>query len=152
MKLKKGSAAARAYMAKIRAKRKISGTRKEKTLFDDRQTGGTNKKYDAVKKAKAPGKRTSATGKQYTERRANRSDRPGTLLGTGGAISSNTSVINLNNVGTELLRLEYKIQFFTQVAKNQNKTEKAETLKRKKLLTAQFKALKVYLNTRAKFI
>jgi hypothetical protein len=36
---------------------------------------------DLVRKAKAPGKRRSASGKIYYERRANRSDIPGTMLG-----------------------------------------------------------------------
>jgi len=36
---------------------------------------------DLVRKAKAPGKRRSASGKIYYERRANRSDVPGTMLG-----------------------------------------------------------------------
>jgi len=47
----------------------------------ERQTGVTNKYVDIKRKAKAPGKRTSASGKTYTERRANRSDKPGQMLG-----------------------------------------------------------------------
>lgn len=47
----------------------------------ERQTGVTNKYVDIKRKAKAPGKRTSASGKKYTERRANRSDKPGQMLG-----------------------------------------------------------------------
>ena len=47
----------------------------------ERQTGVTNKYVDIKRKAKAPGKRTSAKGKTYTERRANRSDQPGQMLG-----------------------------------------------------------------------
>lgn len=47
----------------------------------ERQTGVTNKYVDIKRKAKAPGKRTSAKGKTYTERRANRSDKPGQMLG-----------------------------------------------------------------------
>ena len=46
-----------------------------------KQTGTTNKAADIKRKAKAPGKRTSATGKVYTETRKNRTDKPGTLLG-----------------------------------------------------------------------
>jgi len=46
-----------------------------------KQTGKSNKAKDLQRKAKAPGKRTSAKGKVYTETRKNRSDKPGTLLG-----------------------------------------------------------------------
>jgi hypothetical protein len=46
----------------------------------DRQTGKSNTAKDATRQAKAPGKRTSSTGKVYYERRANRSD-AGLLLG-----------------------------------------------------------------------
>jgi hypothetical protein len=46
-----------------------------------KQTGKSNKAKDLQRKAKAPGKRTSAKGKVYTETRKNRSDKPGTMLG-----------------------------------------------------------------------
>jgi hypothetical protein len=46
-----------------------------------KQTGTSNRAKDLQRKAKAPGKRTSAKGKVYTETRKNRSDKPGTLLG-----------------------------------------------------------------------
>lgn len=39
-----------------------------------RLTGGSNKKVDSKRLAKQPGKRKSASGKVYTERRANRAD------------------------------------------------------------------------------
>jgi hypothetical protein len=45
-----------------------------------RQVGKSNTAKDATKQAKAPGKRTSAKGKVYYERRANRSD-AGFMLG-----------------------------------------------------------------------
>jgi hypothetical protein len=47
----------------------------------ERQTGATNKYVDVKRKAKAPGKRTSASGKTYYERRKNRTDKPGSMLG-----------------------------------------------------------------------
>jgi hypothetical protein len=85
MKLKKGSAAAKAYMAKIRKKRKVGAT--QTNLFDapkkPTQRGTSNKLIDSKRKAKAPGKRTSATGRKYHETRKNRSDVPGTLTGIG---------------------------------------------------------------------
>lgn len=46
----------------------------------DRQTGKSNTAKDATRQAKAPGKRTSSSGRVYYERRANRSD-AGLLLG-----------------------------------------------------------------------
>jgi len=46
-----------------------------------KQTGKSNKAKDLQRKAKAPGKRTSAKGKVYTETRKNRSDKPDTMLG-----------------------------------------------------------------------
>jgi hypothetical protein len=46
-----------------------------------KQTGTSNKTKDLQRKAKAPGKRTSAKGKVYTETRKNRTDKPGTMLG-----------------------------------------------------------------------
>ena len=45
------------------------------------QTGTSNAAKDRMRKAKAPGKRTSAKGKVYTETRKNRTDKPGTMLG-----------------------------------------------------------------------
>ena len=47
----------------------------------DRQTGKSNSAKDLQRTAKAPGKRTSAKGKTYYERRVNRSDKPGSLMG-----------------------------------------------------------------------
>jgi hypothetical protein len=57
------------------AYRSISGISKT------RQTGSTTTKADKKRKAKAPGKRKSAAGKVYYERRKNRSDRPHSLSG-----------------------------------------------------------------------
>jgi hypothetical protein len=54
-----------------------------------KQTGTSNKAKDLQRKAKAPGKRTSAKGKVYTETRKNRSDKPGTLLGQKNTIDRN---------------------------------------------------------------
>lgn len=51
-----------------------------------RQTGTSNKKADLQRKAKKPGKRKSASGRVYTERRKNRSDKPGMLTGMKAAV------------------------------------------------------------------
>lgn len=45
-----------------------------------KQTGKSNKDIDAKRKALAPGKRISKTGKIYFESRKNRSDLPGTKV------------------------------------------------------------------------
>ena len=54
-----------------------------------KQTGTSNKAKDLQRKAKAPGKRTSAKGKVYTETRKNRTDKPGTMLGQKNTIDRN---------------------------------------------------------------
>lgn len=59
----------------------VSGTKVKSTT---RQTGSSNIEKDFLKKAKVPGKRKSASGRTYYERRANRSDKPGSLLGIKG--------------------------------------------------------------------
>lgn len=56
--------------------------RKKKKLAPTRQSGSSNTVYDRRRKALPPGKRVSKkTGNVYYERRRNRSDRPGQLLG-----------------------------------------------------------------------
>lgn len=50
-----------------------------------RQTGSTNVAADKKKRALPPGKRKSASGKTYYERRANRSDK-GKLLGLNASV------------------------------------------------------------------
>lgn len=49
------------------------------------QTGSSTKKYDEQRKAKKPGKRKTAHGTVYTERRKDRSDMPGKLTGVSTA-------------------------------------------------------------------
>jgi len=71
-----------------KAKKQISAVVKKqaskKTAAASRQTKmkGRDIAKDLDRAAKAPGKRKSATGRTYYERRANRSDVPGTLLGS----------------------------------------------------------------------
>jgi hypothetical protein len=65
---------------KATAKKKLVSTRGA-----DRQTPGTpnnSLKRDANKNAMAPGRRTSKSGNVYYERRRDRSDKPGQLLGS----------------------------------------------------------------------
>jgi len=65
---KRGTAAGK----KATAKRAVSPTR---------QTGTSNLVRDRMKEALPPGRRVSAAGRTYTERRKNRSDMPGQLAG-----------------------------------------------------------------------
>lgn len=69
----------------IGATKKKAPAKKEVVKKEYRQTGTSNKFYDEQRTAKAPGKRKSATGKTYYERRRNRSDMPGTLAGVSMA-------------------------------------------------------------------
>lgn len=70
-----------------KAKKEISAVVKKqsakKTAASSRQTKmrGRDIARDLDRKAEAPGKRKSKSGRTYYERRANRSDVPGTLLG-----------------------------------------------------------------------
>ena len=56
---------------------------KKATATKAYQTGSSNKLYDSMRKAQGPGKRVSANGGVYYERRKNRSDMPGSVLGIG---------------------------------------------------------------------
>ena len=57
-----------------------TATKKKKlprvTKRSKRQTGVSNTKHDAQLPAMPPGRRLSKSGKPYTERRRNRSDKP----------------------------------------------------------------------------
>lgn len=75
--------------APAKKRRKVGKVARKKKATSFRQTGTSIKKFDKLVRAKAPGKRKSATGRKYYERRKNRSDVPGTLTGVGvGAIRS----------------------------------------------------------------
>lgn len=65
----------------------VSGMKKKS---EKRQTGTSVKSKDKLYEALPPGKRTTGKGKTkhtYYERRANRSDKPGSLLGIGRTIA-----------------------------------------------------------------
>lgn len=71
------------------------------------QTGSSNKVADRKIKAKSPGKRKSATGRKYFERRANRSDMPGTLTGVSSATLTSTLKTRLKDeLGKQLVKRE----------------------------------------------
>lgn len=65
-------------LAEARKKRGTTAAKKKpvkrKTMAAEYQTGKSNATYDIRRSAKKPGKRISATGRTYYERRANRSD------------------------------------------------------------------------------
>lgn len=62
-----------------KAHKKVGAVKKKKTKF--RQTGSSSTPADAMRRAKRPGKRKTASGSTYTERRKNRSDVPFSLTG-----------------------------------------------------------------------
>jgi len=138
---KKGSQAARDHMAKVRAAKKISGTKKKPPV---KQRGTSNIVKDKSLKAKPPGTRKSKSGLYYTETRKNRSDVKGKLLGIGD--------ISLNAIGAELYELEARINGL-KLKKKQVKTiqEKKEIQTQITEFNKQFNALRAYLNSRARF-
>jgi hypothetical protein len=78
----------------------------------DSQTGKSNTAKDLQRSAKAPGKRTSAKGTTYYERRANRSDKPGSLLGENFKyryISADTWRKTPNDYKTVINGVKYKM-------------------------------------------
>jgi len=79
---KRGTAAGK----KATAKRATSSTR---------QTGSSSTARDRARKALAPGRRVSRTGRVYYERRKNRSDKPGMLAGYNGWANWSTWNANL---------------------------------------------------------
>lgn len=146
-----------AAAAKSRAKKSKTGTskttaKKPATAAKSRtrnapgyQYGTSSKLYDERKKAQPPGKRTSATGRTYYEYRKNRTDAPGSLSGV--------TKITLQDIGAELLNLEFEInKMKAQKAAEKSIRAKKEIQAKISVYNAQFKALKAYLNTRAKFV
>jgi hypothetical protein len=94
-------AKAKAVKAKKPAAKKVAA---KKTASKTYQTGSSNKLYDKMKKSQGPGKRVSATGNVYYERRKNRSDMPGSVLGIGNI---NTNALqNLDYLIKELSKAE----------------------------------------------
>lgn len=63
-------------------------TAAKRTAPAGRQTGTSNTKKDVLRTAKLPGKRLSAEGNVYYERRRNRSDKAGSLAGAGVSLDS----------------------------------------------------------------
>jgi hypothetical protein len=169
MKFKKGSKEAKEYMASIRGMKKSAPKKKAakkaapkkaakkaapkkkavkkaapKKAAITKQYGTSNRNRDLQRVAKLPGRRKSEGGSIYNERRKNRSDAPGSLLGIGS--------VSLNQIGAELYEMEAKINMLKFRKKEaRTMTEKKELQTRINELNTQFKALRSYLNSRAKF-
>jgi len=98
---KKGSQAAKDHMAKVRAAKKINGTKNKSTV---KQKGSSNILRDKLYKAKPPEKRKSESGRIYTEVRKNRTDAPGKLT---GIVSSDPFILkSIDDLKNEYKRLE----------------------------------------------
>lgn len=84
----------------------------------NRQTGTSNKASDMLWKAKKPGKRKSARGATYYERRKNRSDKPGQI--TGLSLNSDKLHVTdqLKRLVSELSLMDGKIFIYKQRLKN----------------------------------
>jgi hypothetical protein len=95
-KAKAKAAKAKKFPAKKKAPTKKVAAKKATSAY---QTGSSNKLYDSMRKAQGPGKRVSATGGVYYERRKNRSDMPGSILGIGALKKSAISECT-NKLGT----------------------------------------------------
>jgi len=87
---KRGTAAGK----KATAKRTMSAGVRQST----RQTGSSKLTRDLKKRALPPGRRVSAAGKVYYERRKNRSDKPGQFAGPYGS-NNELSLLGYREVG-----------------------------------------------------
>lgn len=84
-----------------------SATPAKKKAAKRYQTGTSKIAADRMRKAKPPGKRTSASGRPYTERRKNRSDMPNKLTGVSAAsLVSELRMRLKDNLGKQLVRRE----------------------------------------------
>jgi hypothetical protein len=117
---------------------------------EKKQTGKSNIAIDRRKQAMAPGKRKASPAAKkpyYYESRANRSDK-GKLLGT-----NKIGLIEITEIGTELFNLEFKIRQLQEQKKVAKLISSKKAIAEEiKILQSQFKTLRAYLNTRAKFI
>lgn len=107
------------------ARRKVGAAKKKAS---NRQTGSSVKFYDEQHRAKKPGKRRSASGKIYYERRKNRSDRPGTLTGIGA------------------MKSKLKSHYENQLAGGLLARDKATTLKQHKAAVKKISSARKALN------
>lgn len=99
-------------LAEARKKRGVTSAKKvtvkrKATSAKSTQVGVSNKKADAKRKAMPPGKRKSATGKVYYERRKNRSDKAGTMLGESTA-NRNKAMVDFKKRKKQEVQAWYK--------------------------------------------
>ena len=145
MKLKKGSAAAKAFMAKIRAKKSKVGIKKPASKLSGYKKGSTR----FIEKGEKPfkTKKTVQVSRRITTEPKG-TFKKFTVVNGLNKIGS----INLNIVGEELTKLDNDIKelgYFIRAEKTIKEKNKLKEIKAVK--TNQFKALKNYLNSIAKF-
>ena len=128
---------------KLMVHRKKTAKKKTAKKKVYKQANSSNIIYDKRLQAKKPGKRKSAAGNIYYENRENRSDK-GRLLGIGD--------IPLDQIGSELFVLESTINKL-KAEKKHLRTIGERKMKQEKIsvLQKQFKSLREYLNSRARF-
>lgn len=117
---------------------------KKKKLDPNRQNGTSVTFYDKAVKAKAPGKRKSASGNIYYERRKNRSDKPGSLTGVlntqfefnkvPGRIARELEEKSKAEKQIEALKAHYRA---AKTATEKSRLKKAQVLHMKLLQTAK---------------
>lgn len=96
-----------------------------------RQTGRSNKRKDSQRKAKAPGKRKSASGNTYIERRKNRSDAPGKLTGvSAGSLKGELVRRKKDELGRLLLQRDLQTGVVKKRKLSKKITAKRSELKR----------------------
>lgn len=119
-----------------------------------RQTGTSDKLRDKSRVAKDPGKRETEWGSVYYERRANRSDKPGSLLGmhkNPPPVYTTTIKLNQSQINDALHQYE-RWNVLLNDYKNDLKIEKDPTWKKFysneiKQITAVCKSLKSHINS-----
>lgn len=115
--------------AQLKSGRAVSAVKKKRSY---RQTGSSNKKRDQARSAKAPGKRTvkraDGSSHTYTERRKNRSDKPGKLTGSGignAATAYQYSILTRIKSNTHYMSLSTKnIEHYKRLMVGKTATEK----------------------------
>jgi hypothetical protein len=156
--IKKGSAAAKAKMARVRAgktkrinelkKAQLKKTKSYQRKVKLTNSGGYLWPYNVAKdealKAMPPGKRISKkTGEPYWEYRVNRSDMPGSLTGAISGIK-----LDFANELTKYVKVLEEKQKFLQHAKNNIKRKNSVIANKEmvKIFNTQIRSLKTHIN------
>lgn len=113
---KRGTAAGKKATAKRKAPARSSNPNRQ---IGVPKKGSDRYWADASRSAKAPGRRTSASGKVYYERRANRSDVPGTFAGMAERYNGWTNYwtwkYNLELLDSEFWRDQVEEGYYTNI-------------------------------------